>query len=504
MQTGQTAENPEARNSDSNLISKLDHGLLPAWQSGDLPAPLPFSMGNTFKTIGPGAILLAASIGGGEWIVGPKTAVQYGPGIMWIATVGIVLQMIFNLEAMRYTLYTGEPIITGFMRMRPGSIVWAIFYIALGLLQLATPALALGSANVIFAAAVGRDVNATAAADGRVLLWIAYGLVFVTAFLLVSGKSIERLLERLSWFMIAFIFVFLITVNILFVPAAIWSSTAVGFVTPGYLPRGMDLVLFATFAATAGSGGLGNLAISNWARDKGFGMGSYMGGIGGVLAEGHVELAKIGRVFPVTTENLARWRVWWRYAVLDQSALWAVGCFLGMYLNVNLALAIIPDDAALPGNKAGVYQAQYMAENMWRGLWFLGLVNGFWILYSTHLGNTDCLTRTIADISWVAWPKLQRWSSSRIYAIILLGVVTWGAVVLPFGDNAMTLFSILGVVATPIMAIAAIQILRVNTRFLPKEIQPPWWRKLGLAMCAAFYGSIALALILDKVGLLRG
>ena len=202
-----------------------------------------------------------------------------------------------------------------------------------------------------------------------------------------------------------------------------------------------------------------------------------MGGIGGVLAEDHVELAKIGRVFPVTQENLARWRNWWRYVMLDQSALWAVGCFLGMYLNVNLALAIIPDDAVLPGNKAGVYQAQYMAEHMWRGLWILGLVNGFWILYSTHLGNTDCLTRTISDVAWVAWPKLQRWSSSRIYALVLLAVVTWGAIVLPLGDNAMTLFTILGVVATPLMAIAAIQILRVNTRFLPKEIQPPWWRR---------------------------
>lgn len=89
--------------------SPRDHGALPAWRTADLPEPLPFSLGNVLRTIGPGAILLAAAIGGGEWIVGPLMAVKYGPAILWIATTGIIIQSLFNLEAVRYTLYTGEP-----------------------------------------------------------------------------------------------------------------------------------------------------------------------------------------------------------------------------------------------------------------------------------------------------------------------------------------------------------------------------------------------------------
>src|SRR6188768_1012664 len=101
-----------------SIDSPKDHGCLPQWRNAELPEPLPFSFSNTLRTIGPGAILLAAAIGGGEWIVGPLMAVKYGPTILWIATAGIVIQSLFNLEAVRYTLGTGEPIITGIMRLR--------------------------------------------------------------------------------------------------------------------------------------------------------------------------------------------------------------------------------------------------------------------------------------------------------------------------------------------------------------------------------------------------
>ena len=120
---------------------------LPAWGRADLPEPLPLSFRNALRTIGPGAILLAASIGGGEWLVGPAVAVKHGIGLFWIATLAIVLQTIFNLEAMRYTLYTGEPIVAGFMRLRPSSRFWATIYSVLSVAQLGMPALGAASAT---------------------------------------------------------------------------------------------------------------------------------------------------------------------------------------------------------------------------------------------------------------------------------------------------------------------------------------------------------------------
>ena len=39
-------------------------------------------------------------------------------------------------------------------------------------------------------------------------------------------------------------------------------------------------------------------------------------------------------------------RHWWKYALADLSGLWAGGCLIGMFLNVNLALALVTPEIA--------------------------------------------------------------------------------------------------------------------------------------------------------------
>ena len=50
---------------------------------------------------------------------------KYGPTLLWVTLVAVFLQTVFNTELMRYTLATGEPALTGFMRTRPSSTFWA-------------------------------------------------------------------------------------------------------------------------------------------------------------------------------------------------------------------------------------------------------------------------------------------------------------------------------------------------------------------------------------------
>jgi hypothetical protein len=309
------------------------------------------------------------------------------------------------------------------------------------------------------------------------------------------------MLEYASWAMVAYIFVFLVAVNALFVPWSHTSHTLKGFVEFGKIPPGVDLLLLAALAVTAGSGGIGNLTISNWVRDKGWGMGGRVGAIPSTFGGKKIDLSHTGKIFPLTSTNLARWRTWWKYVVIDQVWIWGIGCFLGMFLNVNLASAIIPANVDLKGPAAGAYQAEFMAKNMWTGLWYLGLLNGFWILFSTHLGNTDILVRTITDTLWMSSSRMRRSQHlhvGRIYLGLLVVFTLWGAVIVNFG-TAMTQFQFLAAIAGLVLVPASLQILRINTTLLPVELRPSWGRRLALVLCAVFYAGVCLLVLISKL-----
>jgi hypothetical protein len=464
------------------------HGELPRWNVSDLPAPPPFNFRNMLKVIGPGAIMAATSIGGGEWLVGPAAAVKYSSSIFLIASIAIVLQVFFNLEAVRYTLYTGEPIYGGIMRLKPGPRFWAGFYTFLGFFQLGWPALAGSAAATLFGAWMGRMPGAP---DQATQAWIASVLIVCVVLVLSFGGTIERMLEYFAWTMLGIVFLFLIAVNVAFVPMAHWGQTFTGFFSLSGLSHPIDWGLIGALAATAGSGGIGNLTVTNWIRDKGFGMGSKVGAIPSAVGGHEIQLSHVGTVFPATAENLARWREWLRYVHADQIWVWALFCFFGMFLNVNLATAIIPHGTDLQGLAAGAYQAEYLSK-IWSGFWFLTLFNGFWILFKTQLGNTDILVRTITDAVWMS-SSSARESGRGIRAIyygILLVFSVWGVFVIR-SASPFQLFKILANMAGIVLAIAGVQIFLVNRRFLPKAVRPPVWREAGLLTCSAFYAFFA-------------
>ena len=95
-------------------------GLDP-WAAAELPPPPdPRGLG-WLGVVGPGVIVLGLSIGSGEFLLGPAAFVRYGLALLWVTTAAVLLQTVFNTELMRYTIATGEPVPTGFMRTPPSS-----------------------------------------------------------------------------------------------------------------------------------------------------------------------------------------------------------------------------------------------------------------------------------------------------------------------------------------------------------------------------------------------
>src|SRR5262245_22481315 len=78
---------------------------MPRWESGELPEAPKLTARSWALLLGPGLVMGGAAIGGGEWLVGPLTTARYGGAILWLATVSILAQVLYNLEISRYTLY---------------------------------------------------------------------------------------------------------------------------------------------------------------------------------------------------------------------------------------------------------------------------------------------------------------------------------------------------------------------------------------------------------------
>jgi hypothetical protein len=244
--------------------------------------------------IGPAAILLGTSIGSGGWLIGPAAVVRYGAALLGIVTVSVLLQVVFNIELMRYTVSTGEPIFTGFMRLGKRPRVVGAVYIIFGFLHLGWPAFAATSAAALFAVMNGRlPVDADAAS---VALYAYFTFALALAILLF-GRTVEKTLERVSWTLMSVVFLFLIVVNVAFIPGSVWWSTIKGLAFIGTFPESVDWTLIGAFAAYAGAGGIANLMLSNWARDRGYGMGASVGAIGGAVGGGTSTLSPTGRCF---------------------------------------------------------------------------------------------------------------------------------------------------------------------------------------------------------------
>jgi Mn2+/Fe2+ NRAMP family transporter len=482
---------------------KRPGGALGPWNVADLPAPPKFNFRNVIAVIGPGTIALSMSIGSGEWLMGPAATVKFGTAVMWIVIVSVFFQVILNKEFARYTLYTGEPVLTGFMRTRPGPKLWGWLYPLLAILHVGWPGWAAAGASCLFAALYGHLPNASVAADKSTMLLFGYLLFFACVVVVLFGGRIERVLEWASWAMVLWIVVFLLIVDIFFVPGKAWVDVAGGFLKFGSIPRGptgVDWALMGAFAAYSGAGGIGNCWITNWLRDKGFGMSKVIGFIPSAIGGKEVKLADVGSVFEPTGKNMSAFREWWKYLWIDQGVVFGIGAVVGMYLCVVVAYGVIPHGTDIGGLAAGAYQAKYLVQKIGRAMWFLTLINGFWILFGTQLSIVDGFTRVVTDHIWAFSERMRRLGDVRyIYYPILIIFVIWGCIAINLA-RPFALIVIGANMAALIFVVAGVHILVVQHRFLPKEIRAPMWRQVVIVLQCIFFGFFVLMNIVKLIG----
>jgi hypothetical protein len=379
------------------------------------------------------------------------------------------------------------------MRTRPSSTAWAWFYVGLYFLQFGWPAFAATAAGAIFFL-VFRYLPGPA--DTAAIYYIGVAAFLACAAVLTLGRRIERTLEVLNWILVACILGGFLLLAVLFVPAGTWlagGAALAGFDLSAnrfdLLPPSADFVLLGALIAYSGAGGVTNLALSNWARDRGYGMGQRAGYISGVVGGAKVHLAHTGFMFAHGLEAERRWNGWWRIVRADQWGVFFAGAILGMTLPALIYLTFLPRGIDIQG--LGISAALASSVSSRAGAWIGGTIAllGAWTLFKTQLDNLEGMVRSITDILWTGSRRIRSWRGGDVRAVyysVLAAIVIWGLIALRLAQP-IVLLKLSANVAGVVFIIAALHVLYVNTRLLPPHVRPPLWRRAALVAMAVFY-----------------
>lgn len=501
---------------------------MPAWNTGELPDAPRWSGKKWASLIGPGLLSAGAAIGGGEWLMGPVVTAKYGGAILWVTTLSILGQVVYNIEISRYTLYTGEPVMIGKFRTLPGPLFWLFVYLLLDF-SAVFPYQAASAATPAASIVNGQLPDPQNVASDKTLLWILACVLFLlTAVPLVLPGKIYTVIKWIMTFKVVTVFSFLLFMVFLYTSAPTWLQIASGFLQFGSVPveggrtENLFVALFsgggfpkldttaigalAAYAAIAGIGGLKNMTISNYTRDQGWGMGAQVGAIPSIFGGRAIELSHVGTVFPVTDDSLPRWRRWIAHVSREQWAIWAVGSLVGVALPAMLSVEFIPrgkeaGDWAMAGMVADGVQAR-MGGILGSLYWYMLMICGLLILLPNTCADADGSVRRWVDLFWTSSQKLRAWNPkdiNRLYFFVLAAYLVLGLVLLSI-TRPRGLITVYGCIANFALGFSCWHALAVNLTLLPPELRPRWTSRIAMVLSGAYFFFLAALTSLSALG----
>ena len=524
---------------------------MPQWNTGKLISPPVFTSRNWFAMLGPGLLMGGAAIGGGEWLVGPLVTAKYGGAMLWLATLSILGQVIYNIEISRYTLYTGEPIFTGKFRCFPSPKFWVTAYLIFDFGSV-FPYLAASAATPVVTLINGAAPDpANVSADWWMMKFIGIA-IFLTALLpLIFGGKIYNALKAVMTFKIVTIFGFLILVAVCYSNPATWWDILTGFFRFGNVPiklaPGADAAdranysvnIFASLlsgkgfpdidlstigfisalAAIAGSGGLSNTPVSNYTRDQGWGMGHHVGAIPSIIGGEDLQLSHVGTVFEPNEDTLPRWKAWYRHVLRDQLIVWMPACFIGMALPAMLSIQFLTPLSIDSGDSNAKWTAAVMTasavqgevasgvagESMGKVFWFMTVFCGFLVLAPSMASSSDGIIRRWVDAFWTASPRLRKMDPKKIkyvYFKVLVIYACFGLIMLSIPVAPTQLLQYATMIFNVALGFSCWHTLYLNLVLLPRELRPGWFPRVALVGAGSFFMTLGVLTIMKTFGML--
>jgi len=450
------------------------------------------------RVLGPSMIMAALAIGSGEYLLWPYITTQVGLVLLWAAIVGVSLQFFLNMEIERWTLATGETAIAGFARIwKPWGAVMAIS----AFVTIVWPGWASSGATVLGFLFGLSPAGAT---------WVAIGSLVAIGITLTMSPVVYNVVEKIETVKVVAILFFLLVVLAVGISARAWGDVpniVTGFGTGlGTIPGGLDAALVLGAIAFAGAGGIGNLAQSNWIRDKGFGMGAHIPRIVSPVTGQDVALAATGKMVRQDEANLRRFWRWWRVANIEQAVtFWAVTALSIFVFSMLAYSTVFLRQLPAEGNLKFI-QGMGKAVSEIVGSWFgtLFLVIGGASLLLTALANVDYVSRVIADVlKTVYLTGNRRWTESRLYFGFVWAMVLIGVSILLVGfTQPLALLVVSSSLSGLVMVVYSALLIQLNRKALPAALKVRGFRLGVMIVAVLFYGYFSARLVISYGGML--
>jgi hypothetical protein len=455
-------------------------------ENRDLPKPP-----NWRKAIGVGIVVTGLAIGTGELIMWPHLVTRHGLGILWMALIGITFQLFINHEVARHALATGESFFTSSSRI----FKWfAPLWLFSAVLLYIWPG---------WAAAIGTTLRELFGFGNY--LWWAIASLLLVVILTFSGKVAYVILEKSLKIIVPSFFLLLVISSVLTISIADFKMYILDIIRIETIPTDASLPVFLAAIVFSGAGGLLNLCVSLWYRDKEIGMGKYAGRIMNPIT-GKVEAVSFkGYSFNPIEKNMVHWRAWMKFIKIDQVLIfWLLGIVTLVLLSINAYAVLVPKGLVPEGLNVAVVQAYIFAEN-WGAFGFnLFLIMAFLMLFSVMWTVIDAFTRIVSDIIYVnsrVGPfqkyliKFKEVSLSHLYYGLIITIVILSAILLPL-KQPLILLTISAVLGGIIMSIYIPILIYMNNFRLQKPLRPGWFVNLFMIAAGIFYAYFSIRIIL--------
>jgi hypothetical protein len=450
----------------------------------NLPEPLSLR-----RMIGPGVIAVGIGMAAGEIILWPYLTAIGGLGLLWLAFTTLAVQFVINMEIERYTLATGQTVVAGFSRWWKG---WGIAICLAGAFQYVWPGWATSGSTVFTYLIGGGDV-----------VWITVASLVIVGALLSVSKVVYTTVERVELVKVGLTLFFLVVVVIFVISLTTWGEGARATVTEfGQIPEGITFTLLLSAIGAAGAGGVHNLVLSNWIRDKRYGMGAHVPRLVSPIT-GQEEAAGADRYqLAVDEENLSRWSVWWKRANAEHLVTFVAVCFATITIMCLLAYETLfgRDDLKSDASFLRI-EADILADQVGGWLKLLFLAMAAVSLWAAAMGLLDIIGRVASDFLRRNYLMTSaRWTEPRLYLAVIWAEIVLGSIILLAGfSQPLGLLIVSTCAASVVTLLYSILLIRLNIRDLPGPVRLGGWRLGGMIIAICFYGFFAVAMVVTQL-----